>query len=107
MSARKSYDRNYLADLIASGETPRDDAQSSERASLLKETVDLKKLQLYDSLGLERDACKKTYMERCVSSYIATQSADVMYVDAVIARACESPTHHFLPPTQCLFAFIT
>ena len=96
MSARKSYGRNYLSDLTASGETPRDDAQSSERASLLKETVDLKKLQLYDSLGIERDTGKKTYMERCVYSYLATQSAEVMYVDVVIARACASTNPHFL-----------
>ena len=104
--ARKSYGKTCLSDLIGSGETPRDAAQSSERAGLLVETVGLKKLQLYDSLGLERDACKKTYMERCVASYLATQSADVMYVDVVIARACEPPTHH-PPPAQCLSTFIT
>ena len=59
MSARKSYDKNYLSDLIASGETPRDDAQSSERAILSDETVDLGNLQMCDSLGLERDAGRK------------------------------------------------
>ena len=98
MSDRKSYGRNYLSGLIASGEKPREDAQSPERASLLVETVGLKKLQMCDSLGLERDVGKKAYMERCVSSYLATQSADVMYVDVVIARACESPAPIFFPP---------
>ena len=90
---------------ICSGETPLDDTQSSERASLLVETSGLKKIQLYDSFGPERNTGNTTYVGRRIYSNLATQSAAAMYVDVVIARAYAF--RPFLISQYCLSTFIT
>ena len=80
MSNRRAADKSFMEEILPSQRPQRDTGGAQRESVLLEEAPDLELVNLYLSLGLEKDPARRTYLARYADWVGTMDRAQVMYL---------------------------